>query len=1190
VVHQGQRLAFAFKPRHNLTRVHTQLDHFERSLSELLRIIREEEAPTPSEKLTKLGDTAIEIARCRRTDPVSLRRQLAGDLNWIVMKALEKDRRRRYASVSEFAADIRRHLEDHPVLVSPPGKLYRMRKFVRRHKVSVSAGLFVALSLVAGLIAVGWEARVAELRRREAEAQRARANSQAAQAELERNRAEEKAREADEQRREAEELFGGVRDLANSMIFNVADQIAELQGATAARETLVRKAVEYLDRLSKHPRATPELRMELGEAYMKIGDLQGRPGRASLDDPKGAAESYRRSIALLEPLAMADPNNPKLRHLRIQAYLKRGSLQYLPHDEGQADLSRALTLSEDGVRTAPKSQEARHDLALSLHFDSFWTPVFAANPKRAEETVLKTRSILEDVLKEGGATPELRPDLAMTYANQASIVSSTDSQRALQLRTTALQKLESLSQEFPFNAQYRRDEALARLNMAWALTRENRTSEAIEFNRAAISLQQQLVDTDRSNASLRSVQMLFRVALAEMLNGMGNHDEAQELFRQVLAGQDRLVAEKPDNPQFRFERAYTNYRIGSLAGDPRTGLDYLRKAQLEMEEIARQNPGVRGFVGRLADAHDAIGRSLLMSGDPSGALVNYRRKLAICERLAAGRNRGDPAWGQVGNGHRSVAVALRALGDHAGALEEERKAVTLYERVITKDPESFYRPNIASAYTELAAGFQAKHNWAAVIENAGKAVSYLKCKYAKGPSVSGCLDALDLPLRQLADAYRAQGDLTSALEIRRRLVEMREEIAALSPPDPKRAQLVAHELGILASDLQDTGDRQGCLDATLQAIAILDRFPPEKLGTMSLRSEFGGEYLGLIGQLASIHEVHASLAAGRKVLGLLEDLYRAGAKDEAAREWLDSAHRFIALLLMRLGSFAESLQHYQQSLELQPLARSENAAAWRSAADLEERVAVLRGRLGDRTAMEEGLQKAIELDQHACMLADQAWKNSPKGGAAVGDLHGCEAAIMRIYIRLGDPRQALEYARKAIPYYPTLSLPTLSIPDVVGVRADAVLLAWQLAGDHADYTGILELSAATPPEIRYFIAHGYRHLGSLLADDGLWQPSMDAHQKSAEILEALLQEAPRNKDYQLGMALAEQNLGQAYLSNAQRTDTQKSDLDRAHSHLGRARRIVLDLEAERVLPDGYHGLPGQLASDIAVCETLLAKK
>ena len=140
-------------------------------LAELLRIIREEMPPTPSDRITQLGQTAAEVARCRRTNPPRLRRELAGDLNWIVMKALEKDRTRRYASMSEFAADIGRHLGNQPVVAGPPGALYRARKFARRHRISVAAGLLVAASLVAGMISTGWEARVAEGQRSHAEAE-----------------------------------------------------------------------------------------------------------------------------------------------------------------------------------------------------------------------------------------------------------------------------------------------------------------------------------------------------------------------------------------------------------------------------------------------------------------------------------------------------------------------------------------------------------------------------------------------------------------------------------------------------------------------------------------------------------------------------------------------------------------------------------------------------------------------------------------------------------------------------------------------------------------------------------------------------------------------------------------------------------------------------------------------------------
>ncbi len=119
-------------------------------LAEMLRIIREEEAPSLSRKLASMGAAATDIAARRQTDPVSLRRLVDGDLNSITMKALAKARERRYTSVSDLAADIQRHMEDRPVLASPPRRLYRTRKFLRRHRLAAlgtaTGAVFLVLS------------------------------------------------------------------------------------------------------------------------------------------------------------------------------------------------------------------------------------------------------------------------------------------------------------------------------------------------------------------------------------------------------------------------------------------------------------------------------------------------------------------------------------------------------------------------------------------------------------------------------------------------------------------------------------------------------------------------------------------------------------------------------------------------------------------------------------------------------------------------------------------------------------------------------------------------------------------------------------------------------------------------------------------------------------------------------------
>ncbi len=126
-------------------------------LSEMLRIIREEEAPPLSRKLTTMGAAAADIAARRQTDLASLRRLVDGDLNSIAMKALEKARERRYPSVTELAADLQRYMEHRPVLASPAGRLYRARKFLRRHRPAAfgaAAGLaLISVERTDGLVA-----------------------------------------------------------------------------------------------------------------------------------------------------------------------------------------------------------------------------------------------------------------------------------------------------------------------------------------------------------------------------------------------------------------------------------------------------------------------------------------------------------------------------------------------------------------------------------------------------------------------------------------------------------------------------------------------------------------------------------------------------------------------------------------------------------------------------------------------------------------------------------------------------------------------------------------------------------------------------------------------------------------------------------------------------------------------------
>jgi len=138
---------------------------------EIRRRIREEQPSKPSTRIDTTGRDSVDVAARRRTDPPSLRRQLRGDLDWIVMRALEKERERRYEGAVELSADIRRHMRHEPVLAGPPDAAYRVGRFVRRHRTLVAGMAGIALALLAGIVVSTWFAVGQARARAEAERQ-----------------------------------------------------------------------------------------------------------------------------------------------------------------------------------------------------------------------------------------------------------------------------------------------------------------------------------------------------------------------------------------------------------------------------------------------------------------------------------------------------------------------------------------------------------------------------------------------------------------------------------------------------------------------------------------------------------------------------------------------------------------------------------------------------------------------------------------------------------------------------------------------------------------------------------------------------------------------------------------------------------------------------------------------------------
>jgi tetratricopeptide (TPR) repeat protein len=186
-------------------------------LDEVLRRVREEESPKPSTRLGALqGEELTTTAQHRQTEPPKLISLLRGDLDWIVLKCLEKDRSRRYATANGLAADVQRHLDNEPVLAGPPTAAYRVGKVLRKHRTAVSvAAAFVLLLTLATVVSVGLALR----------ADRERTNAMKAKADAQQKaEAEAKAKaEAQNQRKRAEEALAAMQILRAEDFFTADD-------------------------------------------------------------------------------------------------------------------------------------------------------------------------------------------------------------------------------------------------------------------------------------------------------------------------------------------------------------------------------------------------------------------------------------------------------------------------------------------------------------------------------------------------------------------------------------------------------------------------------------------------------------------------------------------------------------------------------------------------------------------------------------------------------------------------------------------------------------------------------------------------------------------------------------------------------------------------------------------------------
>ena len=512
-----------------------------RQPEEVAEVILREEPEKPSVAATRgRGDT--ETRRKTNRQSAIGNRQLKGDLDNIVLKALRKEPKRRYASVQEFSEDIRRHLEGLPVTASPDTFGYRAGKFIRRNKAAALAATVVVITLLMATAITAWQARIAH-----------------------------------RERAKAEQRFNDVRKLANSVVFELHDSIQNLPGSTPSRELLVSRALEYLDKLASEAGQDRSLQLELAAAYDKIGDIQGGFATSHLGQRKKAGESYRKGLAIREALVAQEPRNVDFRRTLATSYTKLGEMLWTEVDiNGSLELyAKALALNKTLYVELPNDQKIKLDLAKSYQNVGFMQGASG----RADDSVDNMRkavAMLEELALADPNSVKIHIELAASYDNLALMLTDLKGlhSEALSLYRKSQKIGDTLLAADPTNTKLQRGQAVGDFNVAMVSARLGDTRTGLDSSRRALSTFKKMSAADPHSDEFQQAVAIAQTLVCEMMIKTGDAAEAIKLLSESLTAIEKSFAASPTDEIAHFRLATIQADLGHahvvLATEPTT--------------------------------------------------------------------------------------------------------------------------------------------------------------------------------------------------------------------------------------------------------------------------------------------------------------------------------------------------------------------------------------------------------------------------------------------------------------------------------------------------------------------------------------------------------------------------------------------------------------------------------------------
>jgi serine/threonine protein kinase len=621
------------------------------SFEEIVRIICEEEPPPPSTRLTSLShrsktrrgeeratshplppgrrsavagegrvarnspwrgegpSSVATIAANRHSEPARLSNEVRGELDWIVMKALEKDRGRRYQTAGALARELQRYLKDEPVEACPPSTTYRLQKLARRNKAALLTAAIIAAALVVGTAASVSQA----IRATQAEAL-----------------ATVRLNEATEARAHAETNAGKARQAVDDMYTQVAEKwLAYQPQMEPVQREFLEKALQFYTEFAKETGNDPSVRFETARAHRRIADIQHRLGQ-----PAKAEDAFNIAVSQIQSLVVSFPSVPEYRADLAAALHKLGVLL---GDTGRSAEEeqvhrRALALEQQLLTEFPDTIAYGRDVGRGQWF--LGQVLLALDrPDEAEKQLRSALATQSNLVDKAPTNPEYRHELAQTNLRLGLTLRALNRfDESGESLMQASEILEVLVSDYPTRPDYRNE--LANVYY-WHVDYDDGKltlpiDQVEQYLRRAIEMQSKLVADYPSVTDYRYDLFRSQKALGGALVQRGQYDEADTALQQAATTAEKLVADAPNVHYYRGGLAHTiiwSARLLTTINRPADAEAAYRDAIRLLETLVSEVPEVQQYRLRLQQAYDELESVVTVAGRTEQAAEIRRESL-----------------------------------------------------------------------------------------------------------------------------------------------------------------------------------------------------------------------------------------------------------------------------------------------------------------------------------------------------------------------------------------------------------------------------------------------------------------------------------------------------------------------------------------------------------------------------------